>query len=257
MTAERSSPTVASDNPIFQRHLFAYREAAPYIHGNVLEVGSGTGYGIQELAPKAIHYNAIDKYETPVPASLDNVTFLRGNIPPLPYAAEQFDVVVSFQVIEHIEEDYLFVSECARVLKPGGTLILSTPNIRMSLTRNPWHVREYTAAELSELCCPFFDSVEMLGIFGKATAMAYFEKNKAFVERIARFDVLNLQYRLPRRILQIPYDLLNRLNRLALRKSDTALTQAVSLAEFELAPASDRCFDLFCVAKKKNRLTKS
>ncbi|MBN8588152.1 MAG: methyltransferase domain-containing protein [Rhodothermia bacterium] len=250
MTAERSSPQVASDNPIFQRHLFAYKVAASYVYGNVLEVGSGTGYGIRELAPKATHYSAIDKYETPVYNDLEHVHFQLGHIPPFPYSSEQFDVVVSFQVIEHIEDDHLFVSECARVLKPGGTLILSTPNIRMSLTRNPWHVREYTASELTQLCTAFFHSVEMKGIFGKETAMAYFEKNKAFVEKITRLDVFNLQYHLPRRILQIPYDVLNRLNRLALRKSDVGLTHTISTSDFELDTASDRCFDLFCIAQK-------
>ena len=220
MTAERSSPQVASDNPIFQRHLFAYEQAKPYIQGQVLEVGSGTGYGIAELAPFAETYAAVDKFHTPVSSEFTNVRFMQANIPPLPYPDSQFDTVVSFQVIEHIEDDRTFVSECFRVLKPGGRLIVTTPNNLMSLTRNPWHVREYTAAQLTALFQSYFGEVRMLGIAGNARAMAYFEKNRVFVEKITRFDVFNVQYKLPRRILQIPYDVLNPLNRLALRRAD-------------------------------------
>jgi 2-polyprenyl-3-methyl-5-hydroxy-6-metoxy-1,4-benzoquinol methylase len=62
-----------------------------------------------------------------------------------------FDVVVSFQVIEHIRNDRQYIKEIYRVLKPGGKALITTPNIKMSLSRNPWHIREYTAVELSDL----------------------------------------------------------------------------------------------------------
>ena len=57
-TAERSSHLDPSENVIYQRHLIAYKEAAKLVSGTVLEVGSGEGYGIMELAPKADHYIA-------------------------------------------------------------------------------------------------------------------------------------------------------------------------------------------------------
>ena len=63
-TAERSSHLDPSENVIYQRHLIAYKESANLISGTVLEIGSGEGYGMIELAPKAEHYIAIDKYET-------------------------------------------------------------------------------------------------------------------------------------------------------------------------------------------------
>ena len=52
-TAERSSHLDSSENVIFQRHLIAYKEAAKLVRGTILEVGSGEGYGIRELAPKS------------------------------------------------------------------------------------------------------------------------------------------------------------------------------------------------------------
>ena len=73
------------------------------------------------------------------------------NIPPLNGLDDNsFDSIVSFQVIEHIQDDMLFLKEIHRVLKPGGIALLTTPNRRMSLSRNPWHIREYLSDELKK-----------------------------------------------------------------------------------------------------------
>src|SRR5574344_353646 len=144
-TAERVSCD-ASDNFVFQRSLLAYYQAAKSVGGDVLEIGTGSGYGIEVVAPKSSHFTTIDKH-TPSDGVVcgDNVTFMAATVPPLPFPDESFDYVISFQVIEHIKDDACFVSEVHRVLRKGGKFIVSTPNIKMSLTRNPWHVREYTA----------------------------------------------------------------------------------------------------------------
>ena len=143
-TAERSTHLDPSENVIYQRHLIAYKESANLISGTVLEIGSGEGYGMIELAPKAEHYIAVDKYETLIPEELkesNNITFIQSEVPPLKIIEdESVDFVVSFQVIEHIKNDELFLQEIHRVLKPGGKAILTTPNIMMSITRSPWHV---------------------------------------------------------------------------------------------------------------------
>ena len=180
-TAERVSSHEASDNVIFQRHLVAYNEAAKLIYGNVLEVGSGEGYGIELLASKAERYQAIDKYNTSVEsyaAKFPHVHFQQMNIPPIEFPENTFDCIVTFQVIEHIEDDAGMVSEMARVLKPGGLLVLTTPNIKMSLTRNPWHVREYTVSQLKGLLQRYFSEVDMKGVYGNQKVMDYYNANK-------------------------------------------------------------------------------
>jgi SAM-dependent methyltransferase len=171
-------------------------------------------------------------------------------VPPIGFADEQFDYVISFQVIEHIKCDHDFVREVSRVLRKGGEFIVSTPNAPMSLTRNPWHIREYTAQELYSLLKESFSEVECLGVSGNGKVMEYYEQNRKSVKRITRFDVLDLQHRLPRWMLQIPYDILNRINRRRLLEQNTDLTCSITMQDYSIGAVSDNCFDLFFIARK-------
>ena len=74
--------------------------------------------------------------------------------------------------------------------------------------------------------------------------MAYYAENRRSVERLLRFDPLDLQHRLPRRLLQLPYDLLNRLNRRRLLHANTELTTSIRMEDYRIAPVSEECFDL-------------
>ena len=149
-TAERVSREV-SDNYVFQRSLLAYHYAAEIISGDVLEIGTGTGYGVEILAPKCNKFVTVDKFLYPSVEELPNVERREMVVPPINFENSSFDYVVCFQVIEHIKDDMNFVREVARVLRPGGKFIVSTPNAPMSLTRNPWHVREYNSEEFQNL----------------------------------------------------------------------------------------------------------
>lgn len=126
-TAERVSAE-ASDNFVFQRSLLAYHAAAERIAGDVLEIGTGSGYGIEVVAPRARRFVTVDKH-VPAPKllQLPNVEFRQAEVPPLDFPDGSFDCVISFQVIEHIRRDGDFVREIARVLRPGGRFIVTTP----------------------------------------------------------------------------------------------------------------------------------
>lgn len=250
-TAERNSGILPEDNVIHHRHLIAYQEAAKLCHGKVLEIGSGEGYGIKILAPGAAEYHAVDKHATPIPPDVKNVVFSQMNVPPLDcYGDNYFDVVVTFQVIEHIKNDSFFVSEIYRILKPGGKLILTTPNIAMSLTRNPWHIREYTLKQMQGLLEKKFADIEIKGVYGNKKVMAYYEENRRSVKKITRFDIFKLQYILPRRLLQIPYDIANRINRNKLMKNNNTLVAKVITEDFFIEKANETCFDFFVIACK-------
>ncbi|MBX7243421.1 MAG: methyltransferase domain-containing protein [Bacteroidia bacterium] len=254
-TAERVSMNEVADNYVFQRHLIAYQEAAKMIAGNIIELGSGSGYGAGVLMHSGItQYLAIDKFTTNFPEDIDKsrLTFRQMNLPFLKGIEDnQFDFAVSFQVIEHIEDDVTFLREIYRVLKPGGKLILTTPNKKMSLTRNPWHVREYTPMEMKKILESVFDKTTLNGIYGNETVMKYYDQNKTSVQRIVKWDILNLQYRLPRRLLQIPYDILNRLNRKRISDANNDLTAGIKSSDFFIAPVKEDCLDYFAICMKR------
>jgi 2-polyprenyl-3-methyl-5-hydroxy-6-metoxy-1,4-benzoquinol methylase len=250
-TAERVSHADQSDNYVFQRSLLAYHRAAELVGGSVLEIGTGSGYGIDVIAPSATRYMTIDKFETKIDTSdMDNVEFHQMTVPPIDFPANSFDCVISFQVIEHIKDDVDFVAEVYRVLKPNGVFIVSTPNAAMSLTRNPWHVREYQIDEFDRLLGNYFADIERCGVFGNEKVMKYYEKNRASVRRITKIDFLDLQHRLPRQLLQIPYDILNRINRRRLLKKNTELTTSIEMSDYSVSSATDQSFDLLFVAEK-------
>lgn len=253
-TTEITSASLISDNPIHQRLLFAYEKACDYVYGDLLEIGCGQGRGLELLLAKTTSYTAIDRNKLVIDSlktKFPNLTLICGSVPPFAgVESNHFDSLVAFQVIEHIEEDGLFVDEMHRVLKPGGVAVLTTPNIKMSLTRNPWHVREYTRGELLKLMSRKFFDINLLGVYGDEKVNRYYERNKEAVKKITRFDVFNMQYWLPRSLLQVPYELLNRINRNRLSDSSNGLVTAISTKSFILKPGDDACFDFFCVVKK-------
>jgi len=236
--------------------LFAYHEATNVTDGQLLELGCGVGRGIAILSDYCDQYTGVDKNEKLIgqlQQTYPKARFINQSVPPLTgIPTESYDCVVAFQVIEHIPNDDLFVKEIHRVLKPQGQLILTTPNIKRSLTRNPWHVREYTAEQLSALLKRYFTKLRPFGVQGNEKVEAYMEENRKAVEKITRYDVLNLQYRLPRAILQIPYDILNRLNRKKLLNNNTGLVNEIQHTDYFLDENVATCLDFFYVAEKCN-----
>lgn len=253
-TTEITSEDIPSDNPIHQRLYKAYIVAQKFVRGNLLEVGCGEGRGLDLIIPKSTSFTAIDKIGPVIEelkAKYPEATFRSMNIPPFDGIPDNtFDTVVSFQVIEHIRDDRLFLKEINRVLKPGGLALVTTPNRKMSLTRNPWHIREYLPDELRDLAASIFTSVEMKGISGNAKVMAYYEQNKKAVEKVTRLDFLNLQYRLPASLLRIPYELLNRWNRNKLQQGNNELVSDIRHEDYLVVDDMVDALDLLLIVRK-------
>ena len=181
----------------------------------------------------------------------NKITFIRNEVPPLKEIEDNsVDFVVSFQVIEHIKNDKLFLQEIHRVLKSGGKAILTTPNILMSLSRSPWHIREYNAEQMKEILKSSFENIELKGVFGNNKVMDYYKKNKESVERITRFDIFKMQYWLPRWLLEIPYDILNRFNRHYLQDNNKEMVNSIIFSDYTVASSADDCLDHFCIVTK-------
>jgi ubiquinone/menaquinone biosynthesis C-methylase UbiE len=252
-TTEIASEIITSDNPIHQRLLKAYVLAADKVHGNLLEVGCGEGRGVSLLMPKVEKFSAIDKIAEVVEGlrkKFSQGNFISGNIPPLPYDDNTFDCVVSFQVIEHIKNDDLYLKEISRVLKPNGLALITTPNRPMTLSRNPWHEREYTSEELTFLAKKYFAHVEMKGITGNEKVMQYYERNKKSVDKMMRWDIFDLQHKLPASILRMPYEMLNRFNRNKLNEAADDLVASIRHEDYVLSDEPTQSLDLFLIAKK-------
>jgi SAM-dependent methyltransferase len=175
LTGERTIPGLDVENYWFRRHEVVYRQLAQHCAGrDVLEAGCGEGYGADLISRVARRVIALDYDEATVAhvrARYRRVEVIHGNLAQLPLPDASVDVVVNFQVIEHLWDQAQFVGECARVLRPSGLLMVSTPNrITFSPGRdtpvNPFHTRELDAGELTELLVDAgFASVSMSGVF--------------------------------------------------------------------------------------------
>ena len=130
-TTEIASDKIQSDNPIHQRLYKPYQIIASELGGKVLEIGCGEGRGIALMIEKAEEFHAIDKIQEVIDKlqlKFPLGHFQQMNIPPLSVIPDNtFDYVVSFQVIEHIKDDSLYLTEINRVLKPGGKVFITTP----------------------------------------------------------------------------------------------------------------------------------
>jgi len=155
ITGERTVPGIWHENYWFRRHEAVYLALAPLVRAKrVLEAGCGEGYGAQLLAKEGATVSALD-YDgyaaTHVHTAYPEVPVVRGNLVQLPFAQHSFDVVVSLQTIEHLWDQDAFVADCMRVLRPGGTLAVSTPNTMTFPPGNIYHPKELTPDELRNL----------------------------------------------------------------------------------------------------------
>jgi SAM-dependent methyltransferase len=252
-TGERTSSAYYSNNYVFQRHVFAYQSVIQrrLATGDVLEIGSGSGYGMQMVSPYVRSYTAVDKKKPREEYIESNCRFYYEQLPYLRNIEdESVDTVICFQVIEHIKDDHGLMKEIRRVLRPGGCVVMTTPNRQTSLTRNPFHVREYTPREMQALVQGHFPGADVQGIYGNEKVMAYYEQNKRSVARMTRLDVLDLQHRLPAWMLRMPYSVLNNLNRYQLLQKIKDTTLEIDYTDFYTGELDESCLDYFVVSSK-------
>jgi len=174
LTGERTLPDVPEENYWFRRHLAVYEWIADRVWGRrVVDLACGEGYGSAVLARTARHVTGVDanpeafeharlKYTSPT------VTFERDMIERWTGDA---DCVVFLQTIEHVQDPDAVMAHIAEVAGPTGVAFVSTPNLLTiappgaEKSGNPWHVKEYRAAEFRELCAEHFAAVDLFGLF--------------------------------------------------------------------------------------------
>jgi SAM-dependent methyltransferase len=171
-TGERVIPGEV-DVDLMNEHLARYTFAARLAHGKrVLDAGCGAGYGSAELAHGAHSVIGIDcAIEAVLFARanyrLPNLQFEQATCTALPHRDSVFDLVVAFEVIEHLEQWRDFLLEVRRVMAPGGQFIVSTPNKlyynegRGAQGANPFHVHEFEFDEFRTVLKSIFPHVSM------------------------------------------------------------------------------------------------
>lgn len=217
-TGERMTPDLDNSTEYQTRvcrHLFAYKFVEQYIDNKtaVLEAGCGEGYGTNILADKAKSIVGLDiDQDTIANASRkykkNNCSFSAYDGNKFPFADHSFDLVVSFQVLEHIKNDRAYLAEIARVLKDKGRLILTTPNKtnRLAPGQKPWnrfHVREYDNTELGNLLSHYFRTINIYGVQGNPEIQ---QKELARVKRLsklAKMDPFKIRKILPASLLEL------------------------------------------------------
>lgn len=169
--------------------VFRYRFARQFVGPAdvVLDIASGTGYGTEMLASAA-------KFCVGLDASLDALRVAKGSFAVgnsgflqadagarLPFRRDVFDRIVSIETFEHLSEadGERLLAELHRVLKPGGTLVISTPNNPTGSrfnSPNPYHLREYSPDEFVALISDHFSEFRMFG--QKSTTSKAIERHR-------------------------------------------------------------------------------
>jgi len=169
-TGERVVPGNV-DPDLLNEHVARYQFARPLVEGRfALDLGCGTGYGAAVLAQSARNVLALDVSPESVAFARSryrtrNMEFLVADCRQIPLGSETVDTAVCFEVVEHLAEQQALLEEIRRVLRPDGSLVISTPNKTYYTEEraevNPFHVREFDFDEFLILLKGTFEHVEM------------------------------------------------------------------------------------------------
>lgn len=188
---------------IAYEHLSRYMFAANFVQGKrVLDIGSGEGYGAHFLSRVAGSVVGIDLDEEAVRhasrkygPTTGNLTYKRGSATGIPYEGKQFEVVVCFEMLEHIAEHQEMMAEIERVLCDDGILIISTPN-KLAYSDLPGYNNEYHIREL------YLDEFRSL-LSGNFPHVAYYSQKNLTGNLIAGLNESDIQPLVIRRIHRV------------------------------------------------------
>lgn len=170
-TGERVIPQLMKPmNGLLLEHLARYYFSTPYVKGRVLDIACGSGYGCHMIAktckkevseiigvdidPNTIRYANKTYHHPLVTYRIEDALDVS-----LPVKLGRFDTILSFETLEHVPDDIAFIHNLYHLLKPGGTLVLSTPfgQGRGKPCGSPFHVHQLTKQEFRDLFRSFKD----------------------------------------------------------------------------------------------------
>ncbi len=209
----------------YQQSLLAYEFAKKISAGKtVIDIACGEGYGPDLLATTASRVIGLD-YDTPTINQArrrykrPNLQFITGNLFNIDQCVGgiKSDVVCSFQTIEHFIDHDAFIQAIKSAGKPGGTVVITTPNKNVFPSYNPYHLHELDYVSLKSLLEKHFESYEIYGIFGDNIVRQYRHSKQKIGDFILRLDYLNMRAHLPKPIVKsiyrfVSHDIIKRLS---------------------------------------------
>ncbi len=196
---ERLDTTVFNETTV--EHLHRYAIATDLVENKkVLDIACGEGYGSYLLASSAADVTGIDADLPTIESARrkykkDHLRFLTGTATALPCKNNEFDIVVSYETLEHLEDHKGMLGEIKRVLTPGGLLILSTPNKEIYSDKksysNPFHVKELYEKELVTLLGEHFLNMRLLRQLGTGHSMVVSDEKTEVVSYSGDFIQLS------------------------------------------------------------------
>ena len=170
-TGERFTPECVRE--IFHEHMHRYAWAQRLVGGlDILDCACGEGYGSRILADSASSVTGVDIDSASIEHARrrygrEGLEFIRASALELPFENDRFDAVVSFETLEHLAEQDDLMSECRRVLKPGGFLLMSSPDRKTYSDdtgfENEFHVRELYRDQFEDLLGRHFPNFRLFG----------------------------------------------------------------------------------------------
>lgn len=170
-TGERVIPGQV-DEDLWGEHMARYAFAARFANaGRVLDLGCGTGYGTAELGKRATEAVGVDVAADAIEyasANYRSAKFIQSPATDTPFSEETFDLVTSFELIEHLNDWHPLLAEAKRVIHPTGLFLVSTPNklyyaeARGESGPNPFHQHEFEYAEFRDALLEYFPYVQVL-----------------------------------------------------------------------------------------------
>lgn len=252
---ERTNAEMEYLAPTFAQHQRVYIFCARYgKNKRVLDVGCGSGAGTFVIASKAKEIIGIDNDEKAIKYAIkhykkNNIKFKLENI--LRIKKEQFDLVVSLQVIEHMRYVKKYLENIVLLIKPDGKVILSTPNkTTQSYNENPYHYYEYSAKELKKLLSEYFTSVKLYCLHGNSQVMFFEKLRKEKITKIMSIDIFKVRKILPRKIKILLSILFAYIVRSRILKKEQDEFPKISTNSFFINKSTKNAIDLIAVCEK-------
>lgn len=247
------------------RSLAAYEFTRPYLkEKKILDAACGAGQGLLHLYPSLNKTTTLVGLDISKEALLyakrngceKGISFCCGDLSHIPFKKESFDIVLSFQVVEHLspgESLQRYFEEIQRLLKPEGLFFLSTLNRdKTSHGLNPFHVKEYRFDEFREMVRRFFPTSEFFGLWASERYLRLRKAEERFGKNFLRFDAFKLRHRIPKPVWEWTYTAGTYLVNAFVTIGHRRLSDALTLQDFHFIQENlDQALDFLAICRKE------